>query len=265
MATNIVGTFPILNSKKSQVDEYGFDYVSYKYTIKTIDLPLYNIKKDDVFTGIESWNGISFARSPSVSGSTYVVDDVQTNNVEGGLTELTVNTVGTKNSIESNPPRVSVLSGGPLIFGLFGTPVPVWEENYYPPEGVNIVPIAGYGNAGAGQSVEVKFLANGGTVGQSEIYENIASLMPTTFRGVALPVPARLPHKFSNVITWENNGILIGTAGSYFGFVCKTISTEKRGSLLLVTFTFSEAGFATDFGFVGAKQSFSNRYTFLKL
>lgn len=110
MATTILGTFPILSFKKSQTDEYGFDYLSYQYTIKTSDLALYNIKKDDVFTGIEFWNGTSFTKSPS-SASQYVVDTLETNNVAGGLTELMVNTVGTKNIAELNPPRVTLISG----------------------------------------------------------------------------------------------------------------------------------------------------------
>ena len=64
MAISILGTFPILNFKKSQTDEYGFDYVSYQYTIKTSTLADYDIKKDDVFTGIESWGGVFFAKRP---------------------------------------------------------------------------------------------------------------------------------------------------------------------------------------------------------
>ena len=53
MATNIVGTFPILNRQKSQTDEYGFDYVNYQYTIKTSTLNQYIPKKDDVFNGLQ--------------------------------------------------------------------------------------------------------------------------------------------------------------------------------------------------------------------
>ena len=110
MAISIVGTFPVLNFKKSQTDEFGFDYVNYQYTIKTSDLGFYNIKKDDVFIGIESWGGISFAKSPSSGEIAYVVDSVETKNTEGGLTELTVNTVGSKNSPELSSPRVVLLS-----------------------------------------------------------------------------------------------------------------------------------------------------------
>jgi len=232
MATSILGTFPVLNSKKSQTDEYGFDYVNYQYTIKTSDLGFYNIKKDDVFIGIESWGGISFAKSSSY-GQAYVVESVETNNTEGGLTELTVNTVGSKNSPELNSPRIVLLSGGPLIFGLSGTP---------PNPGTVLVPGGiGYGVGGAGQSVEVKFLANGGAEGQQEVFTTyFSSLMPTTFRGISLPVPAQQPKPIS--IEISVGGGKVSLFGYYYGFICKTILTEKRGSLLLVTLTFSEAG-----------------------
>jgi hypothetical protein len=230
MAISTVGTFPVLNSKKSQTDEYGFDYLTYQYTIKTSDLATYNIKKDDVFTGIESWTGTSFAKSPS-SISQYVVDDVETKNTPGGLTELTVNTVGSKNTAELNSPRIVLLSNGPLIFGLSGTTP---SGNIY-----------GYGASGAGQSVEIKFLANGGAVGQQEVFTTyFSSLMPATFRGISLPSPARSPHTFSDVVYQGGAGLPVGIGGVYYGFVCKTILTEKRGSLLLVTLTFSETGYA---------------------
>lgn len=235
MATNIVGTFPILNSEKSRTDEYGFNYVSYEYTIKTSDSASYNIKKDDIFTGIGSWTGTSFSKSPSL-GSTYVVEDIQFNNLDGGLTQLEVNTVGCKNQIESNSPRVNVIPGGALIFGLSGTR----------PNGQ----IYGYGVGGVGQSVEVKFLANGGTIGQQEVFAKYASsLMPASFRGISLPAQAKEPHFFSNVIYQGGGqtgvGFPVGIDGNYYGFVCKSISTEKRGSLLVVTLIFSEAGDAT--------------------
>jgi len=256
MAISIVGTFPVLNYKKSQTDEFGFDYVNYQYTIKTSDLGFYNIKKDDVFIGIESWGGISFAKSPS-SGSTYVVDSVETKNTEGGLTELTVNTVGSKNSAELNSPRVVLLSGGPLIFGLSGTT----------PNGG----IEGYGISGAGQSVEVKFLDNGGAAGQQEVFTTyFGSVMPVTFRGISLPVPAKEPHSFSNVVYQGGGpfggGLPVGIDGAYYGFVCKTILTEKRGSLLLVTLTFSEAGRATSYSIISLTEGVgTNIYNFPRI
>ena len=234
MATTIIGTFPILNSKKSETDEYGFDYVSYQYTIKTSTIGSYNIKKDDVFDGIENWRGISWTKSPN-PGSLYVVDSVETIDIAGGLTQLTVNTVGTKNI--ANPPRVSLLSSGPLIFGLFGTP----------PSGQ----IYGYGTSGIGQSVEVKFLASGGAAGQQAVFTTyFSSSMPTTLNGISLPAPARSPGEFNNIVYGTNSSgaFVSGSAGEYYGFVCKTILTEKRGSLLLVTLIFSEAGYAYNAG-----------------
>lgn len=237
MATSIVGTFPILTFEKSQTDEYGFDYLSYQYTVKTSDMVTYNnIKKDDVFTGIESWTGSSFAKNLNAS-SQYVVDSVETKNTPGGLTELMVNTVGTKISAESNTPKVTLLSGGPLIFGLSGTAPVSTNTSFF---------ISGYGVSGAGQSVEVKFLAKGGALGQQEIFTtHFNSVMPATFRGISLPAPVRQPSSFSNVTTDVAGGFPRGTVGSYYGFICKTILTEKRGSLLMVTLVYSEAGIAS--------------------
>jgi len=254
MATTILGTFPILNSKKSETDEYGFDYVSYQYTIKTSTIGSYNIKKDDIFDGIETWRGISWTKS-SNPGSLYVVDSVQTIDVAGGLTEITVNTVGTKNI--ANPPRVSLLSSGPLIFGLSGTPP---SGNIY-----------GYGISGAGQSIEVKFLAIGGAAGQQAVFTtHFSSAMPTTLGGASLPVPARGDGSFSDervINELSINPTLVGSGGTYYGFVCKTILTEKRGSLLLVTLVFSEAGFAFTWGGEDAQgnQATVSRYYFPRI
>ena len=242
MATSILGTFPILNFKKSQTDEYGFDYVSYQFTIETEPLTFtYSIpKKDDVFLGY-----LQKAYSGTVG---YVVDTVETNNINGGLTELAVNTVGSKNTAELNTPRVTLISGGPLIFGLSGTAAPSQFQ------------IEGYGKSGAGQSVEIKFLANGGASGQQQIFTtHFNSVMPTTFRGISLPAPARAPGQFSNE-TYPESGGIQGTAGEYYGFICKTILTEKRGSLLLVTLTYSEAGFA--YSWSGSGNTATNLYYF---
>jgi len=254
MATSILGTFPILNHKKSQTDEYGFDYVSYQYTIKTSDLAKYTIKKDDVFTGIESWNGKSFAKSPSL-GSVYVVDNVETKNTSGGLTELTVNTVGSKNNTEVNSPRISLLFGGPLIFGLSGTP--------------QTGQIFGYGKAGAGQNIEIKFLAVGGAAGQQALYTTyIGSIMPATFRGISLPVPALAPGNYSDLRYLDpQNGDYrkVGYDVYYYGFVCKSILTEKRGSLLLATLTFSEAGYAMAYSLSGQNVTGTRFYDFPRI
>lgn len=251
MATTILGTFPILTSKKSETDEYGFDYVSYQYTIKTSTIDSYNIKKDDIFDGIETWRGLSWTKSPN-PGSLYVVDNVQTINVEGGLTEITVNTVGTKNI--ANPPRVSLLSSGPLIFGLSGTP----------PSGT----IYGYGASGEGQSVEVKFLASGGAAGQQAVFTtHFSSNMPITLGGISLPALAVRAGHFSNEQFFGGaDPYAAGFFGDYFGFVCKTILTEKRGSLLLVTLIFSEAGVAYGWGgTAGSTQTLNTLYSFPRL
>ena len=215
MATNIVGKFPILNSKQSQTDEYGFDYITYQYTIETTPITTtYTIpKKDDIFSGVLQ---SEYTSIPLGGTSLYVVTNVETNLIDGGLTVVTISTVGCKNSIESSAPKISILSNGPLIFGLSGTP----------PSGQP----CGYGIAGKGQTVEMKFIANGGVSNEQQLFNLFfGSVMPTSFRGASLPAPAKQP------------GVLIELY-PYYGFIGKTVLTEKRGGLLLVTVTFSEAG-----------------------
>ena len=237
MATSILGTFPILTHQKSQTDEFGFDYVNYQYTVKTSELGGYSVKKDDKFYGFNSL-GTAVSINTLSTGSTYVVENVETKNTAGGLTDITINTVGSKNSAESNSPRIVVLSSGPLIFGLSGT-IPSGS-------------VYGYGTAGVGQSVEIRFLAEGGTSGQQQVFNTyLASQMPATFRGISLPVAAKPPHSFSNVGYDGPNNLPYGEEGNYYGFVCKTILTEKRGSLLLVTLVFSEAGKALRWSVTG--------------
>ena len=73
MATNIVGTFPILNRQKSQTDEYGFDYITYEYTLKTETVDQFRPQKDDFFNGTLSRQYVNFNNSQSQS---YVVENV---------------------------------------------------------------------------------------------------------------------------------------------------------------------------------------------
>lgn len=241
MALNIVGTFPILNRQKSQTDEYGFDYITYEYTLKTETVDIYIPKKDDVFDGelktSRLYRGI--IASPTVNESSYVVENVEVTPMNGGLSTLTVQTVGTKNSIESATPKVFIRQGGPLIFGLEGSSaIDLNGEKAY---------------AGIGQEIEVKFLALGGSGGENSVYQEYFSrVMPRTFRGSPLPFPKKAPGTYSNVV-FNNplppqSAILNGYRINYNGFTCKRVITERRGGLLLASLFFSESGTATLYG-----------------
>lgn len=240
MATNIVGTFPILNRQKSQTDEYGFDYITYEYTLKTETVDRYTPQKDDVFDGVlRSGTYSRLSESPSVSESSYVVENVEVTPMNGGLSTLTVQVVGTKNPIDSAAPKVFIRQGGPLIFGL---------------EGSLIIDLTGErAYAGIGQEIEVKFLALGGSGGENSIYQTyFARVMPRTFRGVSLPFPKKEPGTYGSLV-YNNplppqSPISNGYQIIYAGFTCKRVITERRGGLLLASLFFSESGNATFYG-----------------
>jgi hypothetical protein len=241
MATNIVGTFPILNRQKSQTDEYDFDYITYEYTLKTETVDIYIPKKDDVFNGnvVSSGGYKGIAEIPAVDESSYVVENVEVTPLNGGLSTLTVQVVGTRNPIESATPKVFIRQGGPLIFGLGGSSaIDLNGEKAY---------------AGIGQEIEVKFLALGGSGGENSVYQKYFSrVMPREFRGVSLPLPKKDPGTYTSLVS--NNplppqpSILNGYLISYYGFTCKRVITERRGGLLLASLFFSESGNATLYG-----------------
>jgi len=227
MATNIVGQFPILNRQKSQTDEYGFDYVNYQYTIKTSTLNQYIPKKDDVFNGLQLGgygNNPRYVTIPTVGGSQYAVTRVESNPLQGDLTELSIDTVGTKNAIEDNLPQITIRQGGPLIFGL-GSDI----QGAYG---------AGIGKAGVGLQIELKFLGLGGNSAEASIYNTyFGKVIPSIFRGVSVPEAIR-PFTFD----FQANGR--GAFGGYAGYCCKNMTTERRGLLTLYTLTFAECGYA---------------------
>jgi hypothetical protein len=241
MATNIVGTFPILNRQKSQADEYGFDYITYEYTLKTETVDIYIPKKDDVFDGelknSRLYRGI--IASPTFNEASYVVENVEVTPLNGGLSTLTVQTVGTRNPIDSATPKVFIRQGGPLIFGLDG------------PSAIDLNGEKAY--AGIGQEIEVKFLALGGSGGENSVYqEYFTRVMPRTFRGASLPFPKKEPGSYGNLV-YNNplppqSPILNGYSIIYNGFTCKRVITERRGGLLLASLFFSESGTATFYG-----------------
>lgn len=252
MATNIVGTFPILNRQKSQTDEYGFDYITYEYTLKTETVDRYTPQKDDVFTGVLSQSYFSFGRTPSTE-YLYVVENVEVTPMNGGLSTLTVQTVGTRNSPETATPKVFIRQGGPLIFGLLG------GRGF---EGSAAL-------SGVGQEIEVKFMEFGGSAGENDVYQKyFTKVMPSSFRGIKLPTPVSQPKFFDYTINQggdpdiPGSGYKIGTSGFYNGFVCKRVLTERRGSLLLVSIYFSEAGLATNFDTRDGVQIASEAYQF---
>jgi hypothetical protein len=218
MALNIVGTFPILNQESSQTDQYGFTYKTFQFTVLTSTLSTLP-KKDDVFIGLGT------AR-PSIVATTSepdIVTEVRTNQMMGGLSEVTIQTTGANKPIESNKPVVTIRQGGPLIFGL----------------GSKIFSAEGVGKEGVGQLVQIAFLDEGGVQSNSVINTYLFSLMPTNFRGVLIPA-YREP--FNNIINGAGDSEI---RIAYNGYVCKSVNIESRGALALFTLSYSESGSAT--------------------
>jgi len=216
MATSIIGTFPILNAKKSQTDEYGFDYVTYQYTAQLSQLDSLLPKKDDKFFGI----------SPDIflAAKDYVVTNTENNLANGGLVEFAIQTTGTRNAINGNAPKITLFpNSGPLIFGLV-------------PEATALDGSFAFG--GKGITVQLEFLGEGGADKEATtISTYLFSLMPSIFRGTLMPIPKRLPGGFGDP---SKNGV----HGTYNGFRCKSVRTERRGGLTLFTLSFEEAGIA---------------------
>ena len=216
MALNIVGTFPILNAKKSQTDEYGFDYITYQYTAKLSQLDSLLPKKDDKFFGI----------SPDIfpAEKDYVVTNTETNLANGGLAEFAIQTTGTRNAIDGNAPKITLFpNSGPLIFGLSSVSETIRLDG-------------SVAFSGKGISVQLEFLGEGGADKEaSTISTYLFSVMPSIFRGTLMPIPKRLPGAFGDP---SKNGVY----GSYYGFRCKSVRTERRGGLTLYTLSFEEAG-----------------------
>ena len=231
MATNIVGTFPILNRQKSQTDEYGFDYITYEYTLKTETVDQFRPQKDDFFDGTLSRQYVNFNNSQSQSSQSYIVENVEVTPMNGSLSALTIQTVGTKTDPATASPKVFIRQGGPLIFGLQGS------------TGFN----GRGGIPGAGQEIEVKFMEYGGAAGENIIYQRYyTKVMPVIFRDTKLPTPASQPTGIDFTRTEEN--VKTGLSGTYYGFVCKRVLTERRGALLLVSIFYSEAGIGISLG-----------------
>jgi len=233
MATSTIGTLPVLNSKKSQTDEYGFDYITYQYTATTAQLASLLPKKDDKFSGI--------APNTFSAESNYVVTDTETNLANGGLAEFVIQTIGTRNAINANAPKITLIpNSGPLIFGI----ITAQPNQFFPINGSGAID-------GKGITVQLEFLGEGGAGAEAETISTfLFSEMPTTFRGITMP-PARRSGSFKISYPRDLGSDLsitsfIGISGFYFGYRCVSMRTERRGGLTLYTLNFQEAGYAEE-------------------
>jgi len=224
MASTIIGKFPITQSVNSYSDEYGIQFVDYNFTIESKDAAKYIPKQGDAFDGI---GGVA-NQNVITSGnrSKYLVTRVSADNLAGGLMRVQVNTAGTQNT--QSPPIVSTLPNYPLIFGL-------------KTRSSQSTPQFGYGSPNRGLGIVISFIDS--IDNETDIFTNFTE-MPTVFRGITLPIPAKSPFGYSE--STENapgqNGGSTGYQILYSGYVRKEIQFQRIGGVTLFKIIFAESG-----------------------
>jgi len=237
---NILGTYPIINKQMSSIDDNGVETLSYAFTVKTADVYKYVPSKDDEYYGP---NGEMVPPSsffdPSTSSlrSKYLVTSVSIDNLNGGLTQIVVNTAGTKNS--DTPPKIRLLPNYPLIFGLKGvTP----DETYGTTYEINI----GNGGSRTGFGVMLTFITKNTIEAEVGIYTSLSNkLMPPSFRDAKLPTPNRQPFYYTSPANPEpQSSQTVSFTSQYFGFICGETTYTKIGGVIVFQLIYREMGSA---------------------
>lgn len=233
MASTIIGTYPIINKQLSSVDDNGIQTLSYVFTVKTTNAFSYIPKKDDEYYGPGDFTASSSTLfNPDLPPSTrskYLVTSVNVENVNGGLTQIVVNTAGSQNL--SSPPKVRILPNYPLIFGLSG--ISTTNGSYL-----------GSGNARAGYGIMATFISASTPESEGFIFANYSNkLMPANLFGTAMPTPAREPF-YKNETTYQSqNGASEGFESSYSGFISKETTLQRIGGVTLFQLIYQEIGY----------------------
>lgn len=231
---NILGTYPIINKQISSIDDNGVETLSYVFTVKTADVSKYVPSKDDEYYGP---NGELVPPSsffdPNTSSlrSKYLVTSVSIDNLNGGLTQIVVNTAGTKNSLTK--PKIQILPNYPLIFGLSGITTATSNESYI-----------GSGQSRAGFGVMLTFITKNTIVDETQVYSNFSNkLMPNLFREVPLPVPNRQPFYYDSSTETPNAPISQTYYVSFYrGFICAETTYTKVGGVIVFQLIYREMG-----------------------
>jgi hypothetical protein len=231
MASTIIGTYPILNNKISFVDENGIQTITYIFTVKSSDVTTYLPKKDDPYYGPDvSGAKDSYIKIPSDTVSQYLVTQVNIDNLNGGLTKISVTTAGTQNTLTK--PRLSLIPNQPLIFGLASSPIFGLASSPNSSSGDQ-----GAGTARGGVGIVVTFI---GVVGEEQlIFERYSyKSMPSSILGMPMPIPARQP------FIVRNRNINIPVYDSvYSGYLCTETSFQRIGGVTLYRLSFKEQGY----------------------
>lgn len=241
MGFTIIGQYPIINSQNSYIDDNGIQKINYLFTVKTADAFDYLPSKDDEYYGptgaLPSGQGL-FDPRIEANRSKYLVLDAQMNNLSGGLTQIMVSTAGTQNI--NTPPKIRILPNYPLIYGLSGISQTSSKD-------------IGIGDARGGYGVIMTFITKADSVSEGDIFMNYSrKVMPKSFRGVSLPVPARAPFGYTNTTGGYRRDILGNiientptetVTNNYYGFICKETTFERIGGVTLFKLIYSESGY----------------------
>lgn len=217
MPSTILGTYPIIQSQLSTVDQYGIRTRSWAFTVKTTDADAYTPAKDQPYLG----PGVTVTSA----GAAPWVTNVDSGNLPGDLTTISVQAVGLSSA--SVRPVVRIIPNCPLIFGLSGV------------NDLNLDSVQGAGYSSSGLGVQVMLPT---TVAEEASVHTTYHMkeIPVSIRGLALPRPSRRRFNLSQG--------QIGAGAlrvNYLGFCCDEISSQRQGNTILHTLTFREKGRAT--------------------
>jgi len=239
MASTIIGTYPIVNKQISSIDDNGVETLSYAFTIKTSDTSKYVPSKDDEYYGPSSSASTSYAitADPNATflSSKYLVTQVSIENLNGSLTQIIVNTAGTRNA--QTAPKIRLLPNYPLIFGLKGISELPPADPSFP------YTMIGAGKDRGGFGVMMTFNTPNTPTDEGNVYSTLSNKqMPSFFRGTPLPTPQQDPFYFSN-----NTQTKDGFISNYRGFICGETTYQKIGGVIVFQLIYREMGRAQTF------------------
>lgn len=235
MASTIIGTYPIVNKQLSSIDDNGIQTISYAFTVKTADASTYIPKKDDEYYGPSGQTASSSTFfNPNLSSlerSKYLVTNVNIDNLNGSLTQITVNTSGSQNL--GTPPKVRILPNYPLIFGLTGIST------------TNQLSYQGDGRPRAGYGIMATFITASTPEAEGVIFANYSNkVMPPLLFNTAMPTPARSPFYKEEITQESGNGVgSQGFTSRYLGFICTETTLQRIGGVTLFQLIYQELGY----------------------
>jgi hypothetical protein len=237
MASTIIGTYPIINKQLSSIDDNGIQTLSYAFTVKTASAYDYIPSKDDEYYGPGNLTASSSTlfkpNLPSSTRSKYLVTSVNVDNINGGLTQIVVNTAGSQNI--GSPAKVRILPNYPLIFGLSGIST------------TNAISYLGAGKPRAGYGIMATFITASTPEAEAVIFANYSNkIMPSVLIGSPMPTPARSPFLGFQFPVGTGGVQTNGFQSNYSGFVCTETALQRIGGVTLFQLVYQELGYYYD-------------------